>query len=179
MKPVTLRKPEDVPTCTFIGVSLVTIFVLFNAKVLNNIPCGNSISDVFASNFCHIDFIHLCSNIFALYTLSSVEKEMGYKSFVWLLIFLVLLNTLIEYMFRIVFAYKECSIGFSGILFGFMFYVIFSKQKFDIEIFVAAVITVSLPSMSGSHKISLSGHAIGALSGIIGALSWRKLYSMN
>ena len=177
MKPITLRKPRDVPVCTFIGVSLIIIFVLFNAKVLNAIPCGDNIGQVFASNFCHIDTVHLLSNLFALYTLSSVEQEMGYKPFVWLLIFLVLLNTLMEYAFRVLFAYKECSIGFSGILFGFMFYEIFSKKKFDIEIFIATVITVMVPSLSDkSHKISTMGHVIGALSGIVGAVMWKKIY---
>ena len=70
------------------------------------------------SNFVHVDAAHLISNLYALYAISRVEEKMGFKPFIWLIVFLLSFNTLVHYMLRSVFKDMKCSIGFSGILFG-------------------------------------------------------------
>lgn len=171
---VTEKNPRDVPICTFIGLSLVLVFILFNAQVINAIPCGNNIHEVFMSNFVHIDLTHLMYNLYALYALSRVEKEMGFRSFIWLFIFLLFFNTLAEYGAKKIWVDLKCSIGFSGVLFGMMTWELLTKNKFDMTLFVAIVIMVIFPSLN-NKKISLRGHAIGAISGIIGGILWKIL----
>ena len=170
VKGLSLKK---LPVCTFIGVSLIIIFLLYNTKVLNSIPCGGSFKEIFCSNFCHIDPLHLITNLFYLYVLSTIEQEMGAKSFIWLIVLLLLLNTLIEYFARIIFKYSKCSIGFSGILFGMMAWQLLTKNEFDPLIIIA--IGISIISSSKYKDVSLFGHVLGAITGIIGALIWSKL----
>lgn len=163
---------KNLPVSTFLAISIIIIFLLFNAKVVNAVPCGKGIHDVFMSNFVHIDVMHLVSNLYALYALSRVEQEMGLQSFVWLLIFLLIFNTIAEFAARKIWKDMKCGIGFSGILFGMMTWELVSKKKFDVAIMLAIVIMVVGPSLQ-SKKVSLSGHAIGAASGIVGALIWK------
>lgn len=163
---------KNIPVSVLIALSLIVVFLLFNAKVINTVPCGKGIYEVFMSNFVHIDAAHLVSNLYALYAISRVEKEMGLKPFIWLLIFLLIFNTLGEFIVKYMWKDLPCSIGFSGILFGLMTWELVSKKNFDIELMIAIVIIVVGPSLN-SAKVSLYGHIIGAVSGIIGALIWK------
>ena len=172
MDKLNIRNPRDIPVSVFIGISLVIIFLLFNAKVLNSLPCGGSIQEVFCSNFCHIEPVHLMSNLISLYVLSSVEQQMGFKPFMWLMIFLLLFNTLAEYLARKIFNYSKCSIGFSGILFGIVSWELVTKKELDIGGVLAIVISVLPQSLSGKN-IDVIGHIIGAISGIIGGVLWK------
>lgn len=172
---ITVNKdPNDVPVSVFIALSIIIIFLLFNAQVITSLPCGKSIQDVFMSQFVHVDTLHLVSNLYALYAISRVEKEMGFKSFIWLIIFTLSFNTLVEFIIRQIWSDLPCSIGFSGILFGLMTWEMVSKKEFDTELFLAIVIMVVGPSLK-SKKVSLSGHAIGAVSGIIAGILWKYI----
>lgn len=168
---------NDVTVSAFIAVSIIVIFLLFNAKIITEVPCGKGIGEVFMSQFVHIDTLHLVSNLYALYAISRVEHEMGFKSFIWLLIFLLIFNTLVEFTMKKIFNELPCSIGFSGILFGLMTWELVSKKKFDVELMSAIVIMVVGPSLKGTtnypKNISLSGHVIGAISGIIAGVLWK------
>ena len=170
---ITVKKvPRDVPVSVFIALSMIVIFLLFNVQVINAVPCGKSVNQVFMSQFVHVDTMHLISNLYALYAISRVEQEMGFKSFIWLLIFLLAFNTLVAFIARQIWKELPCSIGFSGVLFGLMTWELVSKQKFDVELMLAIVIMVVGPSLK-SKKVSLSGHAIGAVSGIIAGILWK------
>ena len=169
-----IKNPKDVPVSTFLGVSLIIIFLLFNAKILTSLPCGKSIHEVFMSNFVHVDTLHIIFNLYALYALSRVEEELGFKSFIWLIIFLLIFNTLAEYLAKNIWKDMKCSIGFSGILFGIMTWEIVSQKKFDLKILAAIVVMVLSPSIK-NKRASLLGHGIGAISGVVGALIWKYL----
>ena len=84
----------------FIGLSLIIIFILYASKLVQQISCGDEIHQIFIRNFVHVDAYHLFINLFALYALSMVEKEMGFHSFLWLMIFLIVSNTFIEYIVK-------------------------------------------------------------------------------
>lgn len=174
-KTIQVTNYKDVPVSVFLGISLVVVFLLFNTKVLNAIPCDKNIHQVFMSNFVHIDAAHLIANLYALYALSRVEQVMGYKSFIWLIIFLLLINTLFEFISRKIWPSLKCSIGFSGILFGIMTWEIVSNKNLDVQIVLAIIVMTIAPSLQGKN-ISLSGHAIGAFSGIVGALLWKAIH---
>ena len=165
---------NDIPISIFLALSFVLIFLMFNANVISVVPCNKTIKDVFLSNFVHLDTAHLISNLYALYALSRVEKQMGYKSFIWLFIFILLLNTLLEFVVIKLFNNVNCSIGFSGVLFGLMTWEITRNNEVDIQIILAIIATV-LSSSSGKNNISLVGHFIGAISGIIGSSLWKYI----
>ena len=170
---ITLKKDfNDIPVSVFIAISMIVVYLLFNAKVLTALPCGKGIHEVMISNFIHLDAMHLVSNLYALYAISRVEQEMGLMPFVWLLIFLLVFNTLAEFFAKIIWKDLPCGIGFSGILFGLFTWELVSKKTVDLELILAIVIMVVGPSLQ-DKKISLSGHIIGALSGIFGGIIWK------
>jgi membrane associated rhomboid family serine protease len=176
---ITIKKdPKDVPVSVFVALSMIVVFLLFNAKVVTSVPCGKGVHDIFMSNFVHIDTMHLISNLYALYAISKVEQEMGFIPFIWLLIFLIVFNTIAEFLSRRIWKNMPCSIGFSGILFGLFTWELVSKKKFDIEIILAIVIMVVGPSLKNKN-VSLSGHAVGAVSGIVAGIIWKFINKDN
>jgi len=166
------RNANQVPISTFIAISLIIVYLLFTAKLITSLPCGTGIHHIFMSNFVHVDTVHLVSNLFALYAISRVEEEMGFQPFIWLVIFLFAFNTLAEYIARMIWKDMKCSIGFSGILFGLMTWELITTRKIDIELLLAIVVTVVAPSI-GNKKVSLTGHTIGAVSGVLGGIIWK------
>jgi hypothetical protein len=59
-----------------------------------------------------------------------------------------------------------------------MTWEIVAKKKFDVELLLAIVIMVVGPSLH-SKKVSLSGHAIGAVSGIVAGVIWKFINKGN
>ena len=165
------------PVTLVIGVSVVIIFLLYTTSVVKSIPCGKGFMDTFMSNFVHVDLYHLLANVYALYTLSRVEVGLGSKKFFSLIVFILILNTLIEVIAKKVFPSMKCSIGFSGVLFGVLAYELITKSRDinKIQIIIAIVVMVAGSSMNS--KVSLEGHLIGAVSGIIGGFVFKELDS--
>lgn len=162
------------PVCNFLSVSMVVIFCMYFTQLIKQVPCNDKIIPNFFSNFVHTDFNHLIGNILSLYAFSRIEKELGMKKFISLLIFLLSFNTIIDTTIHNLFPNIPCSIGFSGVLFGIMTWEISTKQEVNIYIIASVIFTVILPSIQNT-KISLSGHLIGAFSGIIGGILWKKM----
>ena len=166
------RYTTQTPISTFIAICLIIIYLLFTANVVTALPCGKDIYQVFIRNFVHVDNVHLVSNLFALYAISRVEEQMGFQPFIWLVVFLIAFNTLAEYITCKLWKDMKCSIGFSGVLFGLMTWELITTRKVDLEVLLAIVLTVVVPSI-GNKKISLAGHSIGAVSGVIGGIIWK------
>ena len=112
-------------------------------------------------------------NLFALYSLARVERDLGPKKFIKLLIFLLILNTIIETITYKIFPTIKCSIGFSSVLFGIMTYELVTSKKLDFMLLISIIGTVILPSLK-NQNVSLVGHSIGAASGVIGGLLINK-----
>lgn len=165
---------SKLPVSSFIAISIIVIYLLFTTNIISEIPCGTSIHNIFMSNFVHIDAAHLISNLYALYAISRVEEKLGFKPFIWLIVFLLAFNTLVEYILRNVIKDMKCSIGFSGILFGLITWELLTTRKLDVQLIIAIVISVITPSI-GNKKVSLSGHAVGALSGVVGGIIWKTI----
>jgi membrane associated rhomboid family serine protease len=166
---------KEVPMCTFISVTLVVVFLLYITTIVKTVPCGKDILSAFYSQFIHLDINHLGANLLALYSLSRVERKIGWSNFMPLLLFLMAINAVIEVGVHKIFPNVPCSIGFSGILFGILTWEMVSSKKLDIIMFLSIVFMVIWPSMK-SPKVSLSGHCIGAISGIIGGLVWNYVF---
>jgi membrane associated rhomboid family serine protease len=171
---ISVPKISDIPVSTFVGISIIIIFCLYTVNILKYIPCGKDFVSVFSANFIHIESYHFMSNLYALYALSRVEKELGAKKFFTLLIFLLIFNTIIEVVIHKLIPTIPCSIGLSGVLFGIMTYEIISKNELDFFIITSIIATVAMPSIM-SRRVSLLAHSIGAFSGIIGGLLYKKI----
>jgi membrane associated rhomboid family serine protease len=165
---------KNKPISICIGVIIVIIYLLYNMNIIKGIPCKKNIPNIFINTFTHIDNKHLISNLLTLWALSRVEKDMGFKPFLWLLVFLIIFNTIIEYIFVKLYKDVDCGIGFSGILFGIMTWEIVTKNDVSTEIILTIAILVAAPSLQ-SKNASLVGHIIGALSGIISGLLWKMI----
>ena len=164
---------QNIPTSTIIGCSLIIIFLLYSTKHITKVPCGTDIKDIFMTNFVHTDLYHLLFNLYALYALSRVERYIGYQKFAVLILFLLVFTTLGEYIIKKIIHQNQCSIGFSGILFGLLTWEIIIVNKIDIIVLMAIVVKVIYPSLY-NKKVSFTGHLIGAIGGIIAGLLWKK-----
>ncbi len=165
---------KDVPISVFIAVSIVVIFSLYTTAAIKTIPCGKDVMSLFYSNFVHIDLYHLLINMVALYALSRVEIEIGGKQFTALIVFLLMFIVLIESIGRKIFPSIPCSIGFSGVLFGIAAWEMVTNRGFDWFIILSLIIMIAGPTIK-NPKISLVGHAVGALAGVVAALLWSSL----
>jgi membrane associated rhomboid family serine protease len=169
---------KDIPVCSFIAISLLIIFLLYFSTILKNIPCGYSLLTTFSRNFIHTDMYHLIGNLFSLYALSRVEYKIGIQKFILLLSFLLIFNSILEIILYKSFPSIKCSIGFSGILFGVFTWELITTKKVDIYLFISIISTIIIPSLTHSN-ISLSGHFIGAFSGILSGSIWKSFDKNN
>jgi len=157
------------------SIILIFIYIFYRSQLLTQIPCDPTIVNSLYRHFVHIDLSHIVSNIFALIVLSKIENKIGSKKFFILLILLIILNTIFDYIFRIIVKNSKCSIGFSGILFGLLSYSLITNSnngKINLQIIALIIILTIEPSMK-SKNVSLVGHSIGAISGIIIALFYK------
>lgn len=164
---------QDVPVSVFLAVCIIVVFALYITTAIKSLPCNNDVMSVFMSNFIHIEPVHLMSNLYTLYALSRVEQALGAKRFVTLLIFLLVLNTIIETTINKKFN-VPCSIGFSGVLYGIMTWELVTQKQLDFYLITSILVMLIVPSLT-NQKISIIGHVVGACSGIIGGLIWNKL----
>ena len=155
---------KDIPVSVFLAVSLTVIFSLYLTTLIKTIPCQRDIMSSFISNFIHTDISHLLVNLFALYSLARVERDIGPKKFIKLLVFLLVFNTIIETIIYKIFPTIKCSIGFSSVLFGIMTYELITTKKLDFMLLASVVGTIILPSLK-NQNVSLVGHIIGVISG--------------
>jgi membrane associated rhomboid family serine protease len=168
------EKFRNIPVSTTLGVMLVIVFSLYLTTAIKTIPCGKDVMSIFLSNFVHTDFTHLMVNLLALYALSRVEKTMGMGPFLGLLVYLLVFNTVTESILHRIIPTLRCSIGFSGILFGIMTWELISTRELDLYIVGSIVAMVCLPSIT-KKSVSLIGHGVGAVIGVVGALIWKRV----
>ena len=161
---------KDIQVSLFIAVSVVIVFALYITTAIKTIPCDKNLMSIFFSNFVHLEPSHLIANLFALYNLARVEKQLGPKKFGCLIVFLLIFTTVTE-----VCAHKLCSIGLSGILFGIMSWELTTKRGLDLMIVLSIIGVVVTPTVQNSKGSSLLGHAVGAIAGVIGGILWKMV----
>jgi membrane associated rhomboid family serine protease len=169
---MNMKNFKTTPICSFLAVSIITIFSLYVTNAIKTIPCDKDMLSIFMTNFIHIDITHLISNLVALYALSRVEYKTGPKKFFILLIFLLIFNTIFEFILHKIIN-TPCSIGISGILYGILTFEIICTNNIDYNMLGAVLLNVFI-SYGIDNKSSLSGHLIGAISGILGAIIFKN-----
>lgn len=150
----------------FIAIILFLISFMYSTKTIERIPCDTSVYDIFKSNFVHIELLHLLSNLYVLYSLMHFENEIGSVDFLKIMFILLILNTILEYIYRKINSNSKCSIGFSGVLIGMSVYRIIRNKRLSIDNIGSIFVLAVAPSLT-KKNISLSGHLLGAISGII------------
>lgn len=165
---------NNIPISIFISTSIIVVFSLYFTTAIKTIPCGKDIMSVFLGNFIHIDPYHLLANLFGLYSLARIEREIGTTKFIGLLVFLLLFTSITEVALHKMYDKIPCSIGFSGVLFGLIAWEMVSKRELDFVLVLSIFMLVSAPSVN-NPKASFIGHGIGAVSGIIGGILWKKI----
>ena len=167
------EKMKTVPVSSLIAVVIVVVFGLYFSTLLKTVPCGETVLQTFSSNFIHTDYYHLISNIYALYALSRVEQKYGSKKFFGLIVFALAVNTGIETLLHRTFPSIPCSIGFSGVLFSVTTWELIVNEKLDLYLVAAIAAMLITPSLQ-DKKVSLVGHTVGAVSGIVAGLLYQK-----
>lgn len=175
MYKLNTQQYNDIPISIFFSILIIIIFLLYTTTIIKTIPCGNSLLENFYSNFIHTDPYHIMSNLYAIYAISRVERKLGTKKFIYLTIFILIINTILETIAKSLKPSLPCSIGFSGVLFGIMTYELVSEKDLDIYILSSIAIMLAAPSMK-NNNVSLISHAIGAFTGIIGGLLYINFF---
>ena len=147
-------------TTIFVITSLIVIFLLQVFSIIKMYTCNHTFVDIFISNFIHVDFLHLVSNITTLIYLSTIEQEIGSLHFTYLIIASLIMNTILESTIHRLFKTK-CSVGFSGILYSIIVFDIIYKREVDVFILFAFFTQLFI------SNTSITGHLIGCVSGLI------------
>jgi membrane associated rhomboid family serine protease len=168
-----MKNFKEYPICSFISVLIITIFSLYATNAIKTIPCEKDMTSIFISQFIHTDFLHLVSNVYGIYSLSKVENKYGPKKFFGLIIFLLVFNTIVEGVLHKIIN-TPCSIGFSGILYGVLTFELVC-DKFDYLLLGSIVTNIFIGKVFKSN-VSLQGHLIGAISGIVGGLLFKNFF---
>lgn len=165
------------PICSFISVLLVIIFSLYLTTVIKTVPCKKDMTSIFLSNFIHVDFIHLVSNLYGIYSLSRVENILGSKIFFLLIFFILFFNTFFESILHKLID-TPCTIGFSGILYGVLTFEFVYSDKFDYNLLSSIIIMLFINKFI-DKKSSFIGHLVGAISGIISGFLYKKIIDLK
>lgn len=166
------------PICSFIFVLIIIVFSMYFTSALKTVPCEKDMISVLYSNFIHTDFYHLLANLFGIYSLTNVEMRLGSKKFLTLILFLIFFTTLLEILLNKIIK-TPCSIGFSGILYGVFTFEIISKDKYvDYKILGSIILNIMFSKIT-NNKSSLYGHVIGVISGVFGALIYKKIQMLK
>lgn len=170
-----MKNFKEYPICSFISVLIITIFSLYLTNAIKTIPCEKDMISIFMSQFIHTDFLHLVSNLYGIYSLSRIENKYGPKKFFILLIFLLFINTAAETVLHKIIN-SPCSIGFSGILYGVLtFETVCDKNDLD-YVLLGSIITNMFVTKIFKSNISLQGHVIGAITGIISGILFKNFF---
>ena len=161
------------PITSFLTVVIVVLFSLYYTSILKTIPCEKNMKSIFISQFIHIDFFHLISNLYGFYALSRVELAMGPKKFFILVLFLLIFNTIFEFILHRLLK-TPCSIGISGILYGIVTFELLSNKIVDYHGILSIFLSI-YSSYTSTINSSLYGHLIGGFSGILGSIIFKKL----
>ena len=154
------------PICSFITTILIVLFLLTFINLFKFYPCNENMLDNFVSNFFHVDIMHLLSNLYGLYVLSRVERNIGPEKFGLIVILILALNTVIETVAHNLFK-TPCSIGFSAILYGILAWEIVSGNKEPDYFIILAIIFDAISGYYLNRRIALVSHLVGIITGVI------------
>ena len=154
------------PICSFIATVLIVLFLLTFINLLKFYPCNQDMLSNFVSNFFHVDIMHLLSNLYGLYVLSRVERNVGPLKFSIVVFLILLINTILETLMHQIFK-TQCSVGFSAILYGILAWEIVSGNKEPDYFIIVAIVFDAISSLYLNKKIAFFSHVLGIITGVI------------
>lgn len=172
LKRVDFKKVVQRPVTAFVTTILIVVMLLYSIGLLKDLQCGKTVINGLNRSFIHADWQHIMGNLFAFFVMSRIEANHGSKFFAILIAQILALETIIELMARQFFD-LNCSIGFSGVLFGLVAWELINDKDLDLALFLGLGAMVVAPSME-NNRASLVGHFIGALSGVIVGMYYKK-----
>lgn len=164
-----------IPISSFLFIIITLIFSLYFTSVIKSTPCGKNLGSVFVSNFVHTDFMHLVYNLFAIFAISRIEREIGWEKFLALIIFSLTINTILETTLHRIDRNIKCSIGFSGVLYTMFTWQVITNKEFDVYMLSVIAGNILYPKLTGGN-VSTSGHVIGVITGILSGVIWNYIY---
>lgn len=140
---------------------LVIVFFTVNMK-----STGNDLIDYPLRDFYHANLEHLIANSISLIALSFMEEILGWKRFLFAIIFIWILSSIILLIIHKLFpSRKIVTVGFSGVIFGLVviYYKLLGKGSgiTMIGLLISIVPQLLIPG------ISFEGHLSGIIAGII------------
>ncbi len=170
---MTVKKLADAPISVSLGILIIIIFILYTTQVIKDIPECKTVHSTLCSHFVHIEMRHLLANLLALYALARVESVIGSKQFILLILFLVVFTSLIETILHKWVPNIPVSVGLSGILFGIMSWEIMTYKDAQVPLLISIGVMI-LSQAIYANNISIAGHLIGAIVGILGGILWKS-----
>ena len=113
----------------------------------------------FIRMFLHADPVHLLLNLYGFYHISKALHLIDREHLIFPV---VLINLILDYLVY-GYGYSRCSIGFSGVIFGLITYLLLKISYSDLIFNVGLLLYPSIIF----PRISLSGHLIGVVSGLL------------
>lgn len=151
----------NIVTYIILGI-LVIIFI----SPFNFYNTGHDVIDYQLRSLYHANIQHLVANGISFYALSFMEEVIGWKRFLFAIIFIWIVSSLLLYFeHKILPSRKVYTVGFSGVIFG-MIVVYFSLLGRGTAVSVAGLIFSILPQLV-VPGISFDGHLCGIIAGII------------
>lgn len=138
-----------------------------------------SLPDIFTAEFVHHGWAHIEANSGPLFIFGFLAAFRGVKKWLWVTLFIVIVSGLGVWATS---ADNSITVGASGLLFGYLGYVIFrglfDRRLIDIVIGVVLALSfaytfVSLLPLAG-EGISWQGHLFGVLAGVAGGWFLRE-----
>lgn len=117
-------------------------------------------------SFYHANTAHLLANAISLYSLSFIEDIIGGTQFLFAIIFIWIVSSIILYLIHLLVpSRKVLTVGFSGIIFGLIviYYALLNQSS---AVNLAGLIVSILPQLF-VRGISFEGHLSGIIAGII------------
>lgn len=143
-------------------ITLLAIF-LINAKTVST---GVEPIDYMINVAYHADMTHIALNLVSFYNLSFIEDAIGRQSFIFAIIFIWVVSSLLLNLFHNVLPSRKIrTIGFSGVIFGLIvvYYFLLGDQP---EITTTRLIISLIPQLF-IPGISFEGHICGLIAGFI------------
>jgi rhomboid domain-containing protein 1 len=145
---------------------ILGIIVIIFFSPLNFHDTGHGIIDYPLHSLYHANIEHLIANNISLYSLSFIEDIIGGKQFLFAIIFIWIVSSILLYIeFTVLPSRKVYTVGFSGVIFG-LIVIYFTLLNQSPTITLAGLIISILPQLA-TPGISFDGHLCGIIAGIL------------
>lgn len=175
-----VRSITKMPVFIVVSIVLIVIYIGYASGNFKRLPCGPGVIQAFERNIVHVDLSHIAANLGSFFILSTMEVRKGSAHYAIMIATLLFLCTGVELALNKGQTPKQCSIGFSGVLFGLLAWQMVDNQGQFFEWKTLAALGLALYGTSASNpRASFQGHLIGAGSGLAAGLVAKLITGKN